>query len=422
MAAMIVRQATSADAAALVAVLEVIAAERVHSAIERPWTVEQEARYVESLSPREAIHVAEEPGHGVIGFQSLDLWSPLLTSMAHVGQVGTFLLPEWRKRGIGRRLWEATAAFARAAGYGKLVIQVRASNIAAQQFYRGLGFRECGRLSAQVIIDGAADDEILMELNRLSPKSSFRIASLPGDGVGPDVVAAAIRVLRAVESGFSLQFDEFSVGAGEYLRSGDPLPAGTFERIKDFDAILLGAMGLPDVRYPGGVEMTPQLDLRERLDLYLGLRPIYLYHPDDSPLRTASRGIDLLLVRESTEGLFTSRLHPATGEDFVEDRMRITRRGAERVIRGAFHQARRRRRHVTLVDKANVLPSMAYFRRIFDQVAAEFPDVGADRVYVDAMSLYLVQNPSRFDVVVTENMFGDILSDLAAGLVGGMGM
>ena len=158
-----IRLASAADASGIVAVLEVIAAERVHSAIERVWTVEQEARYLESLSPREAFHVAVDVPQGIVGFQSLDMWSPLLTSMAHVGQVGTFLLPGWRGKGLGRQLWRATELFARQAGYRKLVIQVRASNTAAQAFYRRLGFHECGRLTGQVIIDGFQDDEILME-------------------------------------------------------------------------------------------------------------------------------------------------------------------------------------------------------------------------------------------------------------------
>lgn len=159
-----VRRALAADAGRIAAVLEVIAAERIHSAIDQPWTAEEERRYLESLSPREAIHVAVDDVQGIVGLQILDLWSPTLTSMAHVGQVGTFLLPEWRRRGLGRRLWSATMAFASQAGYRKLVIQVRGSNAAAQEFYRRLGFQDCGRLSRQVIIDGTEDDEVLMEL------------------------------------------------------------------------------------------------------------------------------------------------------------------------------------------------------------------------------------------------------------------
>jgi len=255
----------------------------------------------------------------------------------------------------------------------------------------------------------------------------LRIALLPGDGIGPEVVAQAVRVLRAVEErepALRLATEEFSVGAGEFLRSGDPLPESVFRRLPEFHAILLGAMGLPGVRWPDGVEMTPQLDLRERLDLYQGLRPIYLFHADDSPLGGRRPGdIDLLLVRESTEGLFSSRKTPRDpAADCVTDTMRISRHGSERVIRSAFRAALRRRRRLWLVDKANVLPSMAFFRQVFDEVARAFPEVETDRVYVDAAALYLVQRPEMFDVAVTENMFGDILSDLAAGLVGGMGM
>jgi 3-isopropylmalate dehydrogenase len=254
----------------------------------------------------------------------------------------------------------------------------------------------------------------------------YRIASLAGDGIGPEVVSEALGVLDAVapKAGFAFETEELSVGAGEYLRSGDPLPPAIFERLRDFDAILLGAMGLPDIRWPNGVEMTPQLDLREKLDLYCGLRPVYLYHADDTPLKGREAGsIDFTIVRESTEGLFSSRLakHPPDAAQ-VDDRMLITRCGAERVIRSAFAHARTRRRHLTLVDKANVLPSMAFFRKVFDAICPEYPDVETARVYVDAAALFFVRRPEMFDVIVTENMFGDILSDLAAALVGGMGM
>ncbi len=158
-----VRRATASDASGIVAVLEVIVAERTHSAIERAWSVEQEALYIESLSPREALHVAVDATGGIVGLQSLDLWAPLFASMAHVGQLGTFLLPQWRGKGVGRQLWRVTESFARQVGYRKLAIQVRGSNTAAQAFYRRLGFHECGRLTRQVIIDGIEDDEILME-------------------------------------------------------------------------------------------------------------------------------------------------------------------------------------------------------------------------------------------------------------------
>ncbi len=255
----------------------------------------------------------------------------------------------------------------------------------------------------------------------------FQIAVLPGDGIGPEVVAESVRVLREIEShldGVAFQLTEYPVGAAEYLRNGDPLPDVAFEACRAADAVLLGAMGLPEVRWPNGKEMTPQIDLRERLDLYAGVRPIRLYHADDSPLKNYATGeIDFVIVRESTEGLFSARLSesaPDSGE--VRDVMRITREGAERVCRTAFELAMKRRRKVTLIDKANVLPSMVFFRQIFDEVAAEFPDVETERYYVDAAALFFVQRPQSFDVLVTENMFGDILSDLAAGLIGGMGM
>lgn len=258
----------------------------------------------------------------------------------------------------------------------------------------------------------------------------FKIAILGGDGIGPEVVAEGVKVLRAVEALLSgVQFDlvEHSVGAGEFLRSGDPLPPATLDRIREADAVLLGAMGLPSVRWPSGVEMTPQIDIREQLDLFNGIRPIRLFHEIHSPLKgyggLGGRPIDFVIIRENCEGLFSERRTPRpSGRDYETDTLTITRRGAERVCREAFKLALKRRKHCTLVDKANVLPSMAFFRKIFDEIALEFPAVTTDRVYVDAMALFLVQRPESFDVMVTENMFGDILSDLAAGIIGGMGM
>lgn len=258
----------------------------------------------------------------------------------------------------------------------------------------------------------------------------FQIAVLGGDGIGPEVVAEGLKVLRAVENivgGVQFKIVEHSVGAAEYLRNGDPLPPATLARLRAADAILLGAMGLPSVRWPSGVEMTPQIDLREQLDLFNGVRPIRLFHESHTPLKgyggAGDRPIDFVIIRENCEGLFSERLTPRpSGRDFETDTMKITRHGAERVCREAFKLALKRRQHCTLVDKANVLPSMAFFRQIFDEVAREFPAVATDRVYVDAMALFLVQRPESFDVLVTENMFGDILSDLGAGIVGGMGM
>ncbi len=257
-------------------------------------------------------------------------------------------------------------------------------------------------------------------------QSHLNIAVLPGDGIGVDVTREAVRVIEAVEpqlAGVTFGFREYAVGAAEYLRGGDPLPAAALDACAEADAVLLGAMGLPSVRWPDGREMTPQIDLREKLDLYAGPRPIKLFHGNDTPLKGYKAGeIDFVIVRENTEGLFSARLSTQPSSDEARDVLRLTRKGCERVIRFAFELARKRRRHCTLVDKANVLPSMVFFRRIFDEIAAQYPDVATERVYVDAMALFMVRKPQAFDVIVTENMFGDILSDLAGGLVGGMGM
>lgn len=255
----------------------------------------------------------------------------------------------------------------------------------------------------------------------------YQITVLPGDGIGPEVIAEAVRALRAVEAKIpSTRYilTEHPAGAGEYLRNGDPLPKATMDACRAADAILLGAMGIPSVRYPSGTEMTPQIDLREELDLYAGLRPIYLYSGNHSPLRGYEAGeIDFVIFRENTEGMFASRKNTVDfSAPHVDDTLRITRVATEKICRAAFDMARTRRKHVTLVDKANVLPTMAYFRSIFNGIAEEYPDVATDRVYVDAAALFLVKSPLRFDVMVMENLFGDILSDLAAGLVGGMGM
>ncbi|MSV28258.1 MAG: GNAT family N-acetyltransferase [Bryobacterales bacterium] len=158
-----VRRADDSDSAGIVAVWRTIAEERIYSAVDEPWTVEQERAYLKALSPREAVHIAVAGSGTIAGFQSLDLWAASIRSMMHVAQIGTFLLPEWRRCGVGSALFEATRAFARDVHYGKIVAQVRASNGPAQAFYHRLGFRACGRLTRQVRIDGMEDDEILME-------------------------------------------------------------------------------------------------------------------------------------------------------------------------------------------------------------------------------------------------------------------
>ena len=160
----LIRRASLDDAEGIAMVLDAVTRERIHSAIERAWTAAEQRTYLASLSTREVFHVAIAATGQIVGYQSLDLYSPSLSSMAHVGQLGTFLLPEWRRRGVGLALFDATRQFAASSGYQKLVIQVRASNLSAQEFYKRLGFVACGRLRAQVIVEGTQDDEIVMEL------------------------------------------------------------------------------------------------------------------------------------------------------------------------------------------------------------------------------------------------------------------
>jgi 3-isopropylmalate dehydrogenase len=258
---------------------------------------------------------------------------------------------------------------------------------------------------------------------------SYNIAVLKGDGIGPEVVDETLKVLvaAAAPAAPALCFTEHPSGASCYLECGDPLPGATLEACRQADAVLVGAMGLPHVRWDDGTEMRPQVDLRFKLDLYAGVRPIYLYSAAHSPLRGMSAGdIDLVILRENVEGLFASMNGgiELRGEVAV-DSMVITRSGTERVARYAFELAVARDRtpaKVTCVDKANIFKSMAFFRGVFDQVAAGYPNVEREHAYIDALALYMVQRPQSFDVLVMENMYGDIVSDLAAGLVGGMGM
>ena len=261
------------------------------------------------------------------------------------------------------------------------------------------------------------------------PGNGCEIAVLRGDGVGIEVIDEALKVLGALQArnGPVLTFAEYPCGANCYLENGDPLPETTLQGCRDADAVLVGAMGLPEVRWPDGTEMRPQVDLRVKLDLYAGVRPIYLYSAAHTPLKGLQAGaIDFVILRENVEGLFAAMNAgiELRGEVAV-DSMVITRSGTERVVRYAFGLARERGKdpmRVTCVDKANIFRSMAFFRSIYDEVAQDFPDVRRDYAYIDALVLYLVQRPQAYDVMVMENMYGDIVSDLAAGLVGGMGM
>ena len=262
------------------------------------------------------------------------------------------------------------------------------------------------------------------------PTTSYDIAVLPGDGIGREVMQAGLEVLHAVGTRCGRRFAtvQYAAGAQHFLDSGVALPAATLEACRAAHAILFGAMGLPDVRGADGTEIIPQLDLRFALDLYAGVRPIRTFPGLPTPLASPRAAeIDLVLVRESTEGLFYARGRAVVETDAVFDTMKITRAGTARVCDFALRLARQRkalgkRGHVTNVDKANVFESMAFWRRVFDERAAAFPDITTDHAYVDAMALNLVMKPWTFDVLVTENMFGDILSDLIAALAGGMGM
>jgi 3-isopropylmalate dehydrogenase len=268
----------------------------------------------------------------------------------------------------------------------------------------------------------------------MSIKTTFHIAILPGDGIGIDVINEAVRVVHAVEQRgktFALRLTTHECGANCYQRTGYDLPAQTLDACRQADAVLLGAMGHPDIRKRDGTELTPQVTLRVALDLYAGVRPCKLYPGVRSPLANVKPGgIDLVILREQTEGLFASQTGGIVLRDQVAtDTLVMTRPGIERICEFAFELAAHRPRlnpnslrNVTCVDKANIFQSYAFFRKVFVEVAAKHPTIANQRVYIDAQALFLVQNPQKFDVLVTENMFGDILSDLGAALVGGMGM
>ncbi len=259
----------------------------------------------------------------------------------------------------------------------------------------------------------------------------FHVALMPGEGIGVEVTAAATAVLEAVEARFGLGFrcETIQGGALYYRETGAILPPDGVSRAAAADAILFGAMGWPDIRLPDGTEIAPQLDLRVALDLYAGVRPIRAI-PGVPPVLADPRWakIDLVIVRESTEGMFASRgVGIVTDDREARDTQVITRRTTERLTDFSCRLARRRKQErgtagrVTLVDKANVFRSFAFMRKVFHEAAAAHPDIEARHHYVDAMALDLVRRPWDFDVLPTENLFGDILSDLGAGLIGGMG-
>ena len=266
-------------------------------------------------------------------------------------------------------------------------------------------------------------------------QKSSEVAVIKGDGIGVDVIDATIAVIdaaAAVTSGFALAYKEVLAGAAYFDESGTDIEPAGEEAAGTADAILLGAIGLPAIRHRDGTEIAPHLRLRDRFQLYAGVRPVRAY--PNSPQRLAhpdAAAIDLVILRESTEGLFYSAaVHDRSeviDDTEVRDVLRISRPTTEKLHRFGFRLAEKRKTRgrpgrLTCVDKANVFRSMAFFRRIFDEIRPEFPNVTADHNYVDAQALDLIRKPWSFDVLVMENMFGDILSDLAGALVGGMGM
>lgn len=263
----------------------------------------------------------------------------------------------------------------------------------------------------------------------------FSIAVIRGDGIGVDVTDATLAVIDAARGrigGFQLACNDLTGGAAYFKETGHDMAPGAEDQAGEADAILLGAIGLPAIRHKDGTEISPHLRLREKFQLYAGVRPVKAY--PNSPQRLAdprAAAIDMVILRESTEGLFYSAaVHnrsPVANDSEVQDILRITRATTEKLHDYAFRLAQRRRSRggkglVTCVDKANVFRSMAFFRQIFDERAAAFPDIERNYNYVDAQALEFVRQPWAFDVLVMENMFGDILSDLGGGLVGGMGM
>ncbi len=258
---------------------------------------------------------------------------------------------------------------------------------------------------------------------------THRIAVLGGDGIGPEVVAEGGKVLDRLEQleGFTTERVEYDLGGRRYRTTGEVLSEATLEELRGFDAIYLGAVGTPDVP-PGIIERGLLLKVRFAFDQYVNLRPVKLYPGVDSPVAglTPER-CDLVVVRENTESVYAGAggvLYPGTPAEVATQESVNTRHGVERVLRYAFEAARRRRGHLTLVHKTNVLTHAGgLWMRTFEEVGdADFPDIDRDYVHVDAACLYLVTQPERFDVVVTENLFGDIITDLGAAVQGGMGL
>ncbi len=261
-----------------------------------------------------------------------------------------------------------------------------------------------------------------------APSPDLQIAVIAGDGVGPEVTSEALKALRVAGTrfGFAVDTTSYDLGGQRYLRTGDVLPDTVLGELSEHDAILLGAVGTPDVP-PGVLERGLLLRLRFAFDQYINLRPVRLLPGVTSPVAglTPDR-CDLIVVRENTEGVYAGAgglVYRDTPAEVATQESINTRRGVERVVRFAITTAQRRRRRLTLCHKTNVLTFAGdLWQRTTDDVAADHPDVEVDYVHVDAACLYLVTDPGRFDVIVTDNLFGDIITDLGAAVQGGMGL
>ncbi len=257
----------------------------------------------------------------------------------------------------------------------------------------------------------------------------YKIAVIPGDGTGPEVVQEGLKVLKAVAEVTGLKFEtkEYDFGGDRYLRTGEIFPDSAIAELREMDAIYLGAVGHPGVE-PGILEQGMLLKIRFALDQYINLRPVKLYPEVWTPLRDKSpEDIDFVVVRENTEGLYAGVggiLRKGTPDEVAIQEMVNTRKGVERCIRYAFQYVKEQgRKKITLCDKANVLTyAHDLWRRTFAEVGKEYPDIEQDYAFVDAVCMWMVKSPEWFDVIVTCNMFGDIITDLGAMIQGGMGI
>ncbi|HKC40222.1 MAG TPA: isocitrate/isopropylmalate family dehydrogenase [Gemmatimonadales bacterium] len=250
----------------------------------------------------------------------------------------------------------------------------------------------------------------------------YPVAVIAGDGIGPEVIAAAIPVIEvaARRYGCALDWEHLPYSADHYLKTKETLPDRAFQHLKnDVAAIFLGAIG--DPRVPGNEHARAiLLGLRFRLDLYVNFRPVTLLHPDLTPLKT-TKAIDFVIFRENTEGVYLGRGR-SSGDEHIAEEVH-TGKGVERIIRAAFEWAKKHgKTRVTMSDKSNAVPAHKIWQEKFKAIAAEYPKITAEHRYVDALAMELVREPERFQVIVTNNLYGDILSDLGAGLVGGLGL